>query len=81
MCQKMFSELWDAPVNQIMIPSGACILVKGGRQYPVDKLNEKYSALEGDTCFWKKGEKKKGKVDMKRDWEDQGGRPMGCNFK
>ena len=47
----------------------------------MDKLNEKYSALEGDTCFWKKGEKKKGKVDMKRDWEDQGGRPMGCNFK
>ena len=64
-----------------MIPSGAWILVKGGRQYPVDKLNEKYSALEGDTCFWKKGEKKKGKVDMKRDWEDQGRRPMGCNFK
>lgn len=77
----MFSELWDAPVNQIMIPSsGACILVKEGRQYPMDKLNEKYSALEGDMCLWKKGEKKKDmkkkeKVDMKRErskWETNG---------
>lgn len=46
-------------MNQIMIPSsGACILVKEGRQYPMDKLI-KNIVLWKVICVYGKKEKRK----------------------
>ena len=47
----------------------------------MDKLNEKYSALEGDACLWGKRRKEKRKGKHEERLGSQGGRPMGCNFK